>query len=64
MTKTELLKLVKSSKTIYANVTFYDDRTKHCQLVKKDFIQVVKGMNDDAEFDAHFTPYSKTLWIN
>lgn len=64
MTKNELLKLAKSSKKIMANVLFHDDRVKYCQLVKKDFIEVINGMNDDAEFEAHFSMPCKTLWLD
>jgi hypothetical protein len=50
MKKKELLKELKSSKKLYAYITYNDGNGGYFQMVKSDFIESVSKMDDNKEF--------------
>lgn len=63
MNKKELLKYLRTSRRVLAHVQFSPDcEGVHLQLVKADFIKLVKESADDVSFDVGIT--DKSIWIN
>ena len=62
MTKTELLKELRSSKKLYAYIAYSDNNGGYFQMIKSDFIKGVLEMDESTDF-SNISSTDKVIYI-
>lgn len=63
MSKTELLKELRTNKKLFAYVSYNDNGGTYLQMVKSDFISAILEMDEDTNF-TNVSISEKTIYIN